>query len=207
MTPKKCAGDFGIQVTKAIKESGYPLKVNVQYFKKKKKTVDDIDVNYLQQPIRSSTPTPSETDCSTIMAGHLDYTIDEEYERSVQPSTDINETENESQDSLECYLLDLNAKSTSRGVEKKKKHTFEDKTQSKSNGYCQDWMQKEQGVSTTNSDAPPSIYEPSLILSKSLLDVTSISRNEPTNTAKSDPSKNTGRPVNNYDSYSNTVFM
>ena len=47
------------------------------HFRQKNFNMDDIDFSYLDSPMRCSTPTPS-TDASTIMAGHLDFSVEED---------------------------------------------------------------------------------------------------------------------------------
>ena len=64
MTQSKSA-DYGI--------SSKPLKFNLQHFTTKNMQVEDIDVNFLEKPIRCSTPTPSID--GTILVGHLDCSI------------------------------------------------------------------------------------------------------------------------------------
>lgn len=68
--------------------------------------------------------------------------------------------------------------------------------------YCKDWMAHEDGISSTNSDIPPSLYAPSLNFSDSLLDLTSISRN---NINKGEDTKSRG--IDRFDSYKNIKFM
>ena len=67
---------FGINSTDTQNKSSKSFKLNVKYFAQKQKTVEEIDVDSLRQPMRSSTPTPS-TDGSTILAGNLDVTLDD----------------------------------------------------------------------------------------------------------------------------------
>ena len=76
--------------------------------------------------------------------------------------------------------------------------------------YCKDWMQKEEGVSTTNSDDPPSLYAPSVALSDSLLNETSVSCNHALVTVsvpKITKMSQKGRGIQITKDYSNTVFM
>ena len=50
-TPKKCAEDFGINVTESIKSSGTGLKMNMEHFHEKKLNINEIEVDSLLQPI------------------------------------------------------------------------------------------------------------------------------------------------------------
>ena len=109
--------------------------------------IEDIDFEALQRPMRASTPAPSINDTSTIVAGHLDFSIG-----------DLESTvckQEEKDEMIEDLHIDTKA------------------------AYCADWMDNQEGISTTNSDPPPSLYASSVSLNDSLLDETSISRNKP----------------------------
>ena len=74
--PKKNSEDVGLDIDPSAQSSGASgMKRKRKYFKHKSLTVDDIDVSSLEQPMRCSTPTPS-LGGTTILAGHLDCTID-----------------------------------------------------------------------------------------------------------------------------------
>ena len=76
ITPKKCAEDFGITITKSIQRKAPGLKFNKKHFIQKRTTVDEVDLHFLEQPLRCSTPTDS-VDGLTILAGNLDVTLDD----------------------------------------------------------------------------------------------------------------------------------
>ena len=71
--------------------------------------------------------------------------------------------------------------------------------------YCSEWMKKEEGISHTNSDMPPSLYEPSVDLSQSLLDVTSMSRNEACKNNQNFPQQ--GRGTQTKSGLDNVMFV
>ena len=147
-TPKKCAEDFRINVTEAIKSSGTGLKMNMEHFHQKKLNINEIEVDSLLQLIRCSTPT--NLDASTILAGHFDCTIDE---MDVICNSAVKSFETDSDDSLNKYLNshvhDQRPKETKRnlfGPNKEKEVT------TLKMSYCQDWMRHENGISMTNTD-------------------------------------------------------
>ena len=123
----------------------------------------------------------------------MDYTLDVPEEVT---KTDSNSSETEAY--LNSYLP------------RNKKHDAyeaqcDDKKQIvKKISYCQEWMCKEEGISTENEDAPPSLYDSTVCMTDSLLDVTSISRNVPPKDLKLQPK--TGRGIK-FDQYHNTKFM
>ena len=207
---KKCADQFGVEGTAAVqgKYQPTPFKLDNNYFNQKKLEVEDIDVNALEYPMRSSTPTPSND--RTIMAGHLDpYLHDSDsLERNSESMEDP-----ELDEFLQPYLNKCNRNhniSTKKTLEKdggckteKPLPTDIGHTTEKQD-YCTAWMSNENGVSTTNTDIPPSLYEPSILLSKSLLDVTSVSRN----VSKPQPKlPKTGRGKISNPAFDNVTFM
>ena len=194
MTPKKCAESFGIGVTNAIKNSA-GVKFNMSHFKSKKLEIDEIDVDSLQNPIRSSTPTPS-IDSSTIIASHLDYSgIGDDLVCDDEP-TDKQE-DHDKDEILQSYIDAANKKVRSTPVMKQ--------ASQESDNYIKDWMKKEDGVCEDNTDVAPSLYALSVTLSDSLLDVTSVSRNIPKPIPKTYQKQ--GRALNTSRDYSNTKFM
>ena len=147
-SPEKRSEDkLRTPVTESVQahEQPMPFTFNSQHFSSKKMEIDDLDVAVLGRPMRSSTPTPSVG--GTILAGHLDYYAEHE--------ADISKD------------LKIHDNTTSKPTENK---NMEPKLK-----YCNEWMHNEKGVSSTNIDKPPSLYEPSVQLSDSLLDITSIS--------------------------------
>ena len=102
---------------------------------------------------------------------------------------------------LDEYLLKMKEKSTP--------WLGENVTAGHKENYCSDWITKNSGVSTTNNHSPPSLYEPSVALSNSLLNVTSVSRNaSPENVQnRTKNSTPTGRGIIDSKKYENTVFM
>ena len=68
-------------------------------------------------------------------------------------------------------------------------------------------MMEHKGVSTNNTDKPPSLYEPSVNFSNSLLEVTSISRNIPALKTQNPIQKDKGRGITTFLDYKNTKFM
>ena len=206
LMPKKCAESFGIQITKAIKSSAGYMKMNKYHFLKKKKYVDDIDVEYLMTPIRCSTPTPSH-DGSTILAGHLYYSIDK-----MSATKEMDAKSEDENDPLAHVLQNIKIKPSKRErkdiPEQQRSSTQEDNEEvSRKHSYCSEWMQQEHGVSTTNSDVPPSLYGSSIHLSESLLDVTSISRNIPPKINSDKHQNKIGMLMNMLANHSNTVFV
>ena len=180
------------------------MKLNVKHFiEKKKTTVDDIDLEFLQRPMKCSTPTPS-VDNSTILAGHLDIsitdiasTMDDKEEIGLADMPDLDNDD----DIFTPYISAIKRKSsTTKPVPK----LSEVETSSDKNTYCSDWIVKNDGVSTNNADAPPSLYDPSVALSDSLMNITSVSRNIPKSPQKG--KKNT-LATTSLKKYANTVFM
>ena len=191
------------------------LKIHSKHFKEKSVTVDDIDLDSLKRPMRSSTPTPSICE-STIVAGHLDLSNQEQAE--VETTTEVNEgssdnskeifdprREKELDDIFDDYSTKCKGQMVQRKRKNYKKRDPDTANVQQKNNYCKTWMQKQDGISTNNWDAPPSLYASSVALSDSLLNITSVSRNVSPNIT---PGKDTkqGRGITGKD-YSNTVFM
>ena len=121
--------------------------------------------------MHASTPTPSLPE-STILAGHLDLSMIDEIDttqHSIAEDIDKNE-DSASDDFLDQYLRKIPTQGAKVHSTPKPQ---EDKT-TKQN-YCNDRMKRNSGVSITNSDQPPSLNEPGVALSDSLLDLTSVS--------------------------------
>ena len=200
MTHKKCAEDFGIDVTSQLKKSSKTLKINKKYFAEKNMKIDDIDIDVLEQPIRSSTPTPS-IGSSTILAGNIDVSLND-----VEETLDDDEiTDLEKDDLFRLYIV-----ASKRNSLRRKEHVVPDPSATTTGSlskttYCSDWMKKNDGVSTNNIDAPPSLYEPSVTLSDTLLNLTSISCNASPAVPK------TGKDLNaataSLNKHKDTVFM
>ena len=68
-------------------------------------------------------------------------------------------------------------------------------------------MAKEYGVPTDNCDVPPSLYAPSVALSDSLLDVTSVSHNVSPFPHTQTKRESLGRGISTYNKYQNTAFV
>ena len=166
MTPKKCDGKFGIEVTEPIKAQ--PLKFSQQHFSKKRKDVGEIDVKILDRPIRCSTPTPSHD--ATILAGHIDFPSDLDNTMAACDDAENLLTV------AETFIKPMEKEGSAENTKSKAKsqENRQDKTD-----YCTEWMATQSGVCTNNSDVAPSLYEPTVELSESLLNVTSVSRNTP----------------------------
>ena len=208
VTPEKSAGTSKIDVSPVA--TSKQLKVNKKHFKEKNMTVDD-NFDYLQTPMRCSTPTPSVCG-STIMAGHLDFSMiddledtilpaNEEVDREINDDDDNDDNENESAVDDAFMMQFINV-----GTHKPKPADKGMKNEESKDKYCKDWIYKSDGVSTNNSDAPPSLYAQSVAMSDSLMDITSVSRNVyPTIERKYEQ----GRGITNTNTkdYSNTVFM
>ena len=200
MTPTKCSETLkgvdvkDLEVTAEIKSSG--LKFGQEPFKKKKMHIDEIDVDSLKTPMRCSTPTPS-LDASTIVAGHLDYSIEE----TQAESTEVPEPTS----SEEMLMKFVNVPSRPKPIVPV--DTKPDEKNMEKLEYCKDWVENESGISSTNSDVPPSLYASTVNMSDSLLDITSVSRNVqyPKSQTKGEETKN--RANDRFDSYKNTVFM
>ena len=174
-------------------KTAHSVKFNKKYFAHKNMKVDDIDLVCLQKPMRSSTPTPS-VDESTIMAGNIKMSLDwNDLEQSVQAP--------------QSAAADVVAKNKEIFPLSTGKSDGEEHCTQPSGGvnYCTDWIVKSDGVSTNNSDAPPSLYAPSVALSDSLLNTTSISRT-PCQSSQN-KGKEMSKATTNFDRYKNTVFM
>ena len=89
-------------------------------------------------------------------------------------------------------------------MDKKKENTV---NAVQKNMYCTDWMSKQHGISMTNCDAPPSLYAPSVALSDSLSDVTSVLCNAPPQTSYPKPKLNLGKGINFSTKNENMTFM
>ena len=48
ITPKHCAEQFGIDITKSIRASASAMKINKSYFRQKNVIIEDIDLQALQ---------------------------------------------------------------------------------------------------------------------------------------------------------------
>ena len=211
VTLRKSGYDFGHELDQGIKNGmkSKGLKVNLKHFSDKCMKIDDIDVEAIGRPMRSSTPTPSISG-STILAGHLDYSLDafddlDSTLHTQEKSADSDENDSERDEFFNQYLPPSQRKQLAAKPKAVIKETASDHdsktTIPNKNNYCEDWMKKEQGVSTTNSNAPPSLYNASIALSDSLLDITSVSRNDP-NLATTK-----GRGFKTSKDYSNVNFM
>ena len=144
------------------------FKVNRKHFKEKNMMVDDINFDYLEHPMRSSTPTPSVSE-STILAGNLDLTMLDDLEETevnstvMQKNEDTDDDDDDHDDRFEQSLRKAKAKPFTGNA-----------PNGKNDKYCKDWMQKCEGVCTNNYEPPPSLYAPSVALSTSLMDITSV---------------------------------
>ena len=185
------------RVTNDVKKMPPPLKLNKQHFSTKHMDLADLDVNSLDPPIRCSTPNPSLD--GTILARHLDYSMDVE--------AAMKKEENEIPDGrqLGCEENSENdSKPQIKSSNEIRKSSSEAPIDPEVKQYCNSWVQKQAGVCTNNNDKAPTLYEPSIDLSKSLLDTTSISCNVPPPNPNIQKKK-TG--FNNFEKYKNTVFM
>ena len=172
LAPKKTDRTSRPKLTTQQKVSTYGMKVNMKHFKKKKKEIDEIDVSFLEKPMRSSTPTPS-IDGSTILAGNLDIAIDDKQMNDTLDfyagiNTPIDDEETDDDDTVgeifQKYLATQQKKgfmtpdarkvhertSVDKVVEKEKSPKIEAPV-----SYCKQWMAQEEGISTNNSDPPP----------------------------------------------------
>ena len=169
--------------------------------------------------MRSSTPTPS-TDGSTILAGHQDIGLNEDYLEDTkwydetgslfQDETLQSSTEDVSRPATPQKIIqkEENVVETPQKIIQKEENMVENDLEPQSKiMYCNDWVQNESGVSTNNTDIAPSIYAPSISLSDSLLDVTSISRSVPSPVENVQKKAKHGLSSTKVDAYANTVFM
>ena len=201
VTPTKSCGDKS--VVNQNGKVGNVFKVERKKFKNKHMTIADINFEALQTPICCSTPTPSISG-STIVAGHFNVSIIDDIGDELPNYDDIEENDNGKTDCdeiLDEYLSKMNKKSTP--------WLGENVMAGHKENYCSDWITKNSGVSTNNTDAPPLLYEPSVVLSDSLLNVTSVSRNaSPEKVQKGTKNSTpTGRGIIDSKKYENTVFM
>ena len=174
------------------------MKFNLDHFSTKNMTIGDIDLHTPQQLIRCSTPTHSH-DGSTILAGNLDWSDD-----ATEDFEDENEVHNNDiGEILQPYVDNLKRKALPvRSKLKEPNYT------SSKNTYCSNWMKTQDGVSTENTDIPPSIYDSSVDFSNSLLDITSISHNLPQQAPKKSSSEKICRGINKICmKHENTKFM
>ena len=164
LTPKKTAETIKPRPLKFINKK---LKFNMKHFHEKQLNIDDIDVECLQCPMRCSTPTPSH-DGSKILAGHLDVSFDDlfstlDQELDEEDNEVIDDADNEYYEFLQQFV---NKCTTPTKVEKKQAqkssctdknpfHGKEHASEMAKRSYCNDWMEKEVGVSTDNNDVPP----------------------------------------------------
>ena len=166
--------------------------------------ISDIDGMELR-PIRSSTPTPS-IGTSTILAGNIDVSLDgHDLDTSLEQMTtaDDNFEDLENDELFKPYMEAALRRSNMKATARKNRDT--PILGSSKNNYCSDWIEKNEGVCTNNLDAPPSLYEPSVALSDSLLNVTSVSRNvTPQAETKG---KTLPKATTSLEKYKNTVFM
>ena len=188
--------------TEPMQSSVNQFKVNQAHFKNKAVTIDDIDFDSLDVPMRSSTPTPC--DVSTILAGHLDFSLDNTTLNEVEEQEEVSSQSN-SDEFLKSFINVKTVPKQKKTVAEVAQVTEDTEEKSISKNYCQKWVQNETGVSTKNEDAPPSLYEPSIALGDSLLDITSVSRNIPTPEPKKPKYMNNvsekGRGIINFDVY------
>ena len=191
LTPNKQANSFGeSHITNSSNKNS--IKIDTKHFATKNKSVGDLDIESLPTPIRCSMPTPS-TDGSTILVGHLDFSLGpDESELNSKCEDEFEETEDDADegdddaddddnDDDEMFKEFINTPTRMNTVKHKKIYNEkEDIELHRKNMLCSKWMQNETGISTNNNDVAPSLYEPSVTLSGSLLDVTSVSHNIPT---------------------------
>ena len=200
VTAKKTADFSSFDVTT---NHGKMFKVHKKHFKEKNMMVDDINFKYLQWPIRASTPTHSVCD-STILAGHLDTAIIDGLEEDAMNKTAADTNDNSDDEMLNKYINTF----TSRPAVKVDMAAH--KLPENKEKYCTDWMKKCDGVSTTNSDVAPSLYAPSVAMSDSLMNVTSVSRNVSPVAVSLNTKPNLfekGRGINNLNTFKGMVFQ
>ena len=179
-------------------------KVDTEHFKKKKLNIDNLDVSSCPTPIRSSTPTPSE---STIMAGSLESIQNEsttlldlgvnEHQKTLLDNSEVEEKNegdekatvpetiselchdgSEATEDLDIFVPFMPRDMKEKYLTKKALDELEEKHQQKSNeSVCNEWMNTNAGISTNNGDRAPSLFNDSVQLSTCMLDVTSVSRN------------------------------
>ena len=199
------------------------LKVNKKHFKEKNMNIEDIDIESINQPIRSSTPTPSVSD-STILAGHIDYSMIDDLDSTMcTKNLDACEQDDDIDvldEVFQQYVQESKGNSSVHRKKEAKKTGDGDKISDTDEGitdtnkfvnkdnYCKDWMEKHDGINTNNVEAPPSLYAPSLDMSMSLMDITSVSRNlQPETGYDTKINNKTGRGITNSKDYNNTQFM
>ena len=195
VTPKKGCKQYVMKVNQNPK----PLKLNVQHFTTKQMEIGDIDVNMMDRPMQCSTPNPNLD--TTILAGHLDYAI-ETGQREESESTSTEATD--SDDFLQQFLLKhLKTKKENDVITAVKHEVKSNNTEKES--YCNDWVKKENGISTNNFDTAPSLFDSTVDISPSLLDITSVSCNVPP-VKKMFPTTK-GSVTTSVAKHSNTKFM
>ena len=92
-TEKKNAEKLVMKVLEKLTGRHVPFKFNTQHFRQKNLEIDEVDVNFIERPMCSSTPTPGHD--STILAGHLNYSIEEEEETMHENLQNNDYTEND----------------------------------------------------------------------------------------------------------------
>ena len=198
---KKSVENSGIEETESKKYCGQQIKLNDSHFKKKKLHIGDIEFESLGTPMRSSTPTPS--DASTILAGHLDFGLGDDD----MGLTGVFEAANEQNGDLFKPIVTCEDMSMAADFTKPKETPAETNSNGPKGSYCSEWMAKENGVSLENADIPPSIFDNTVSMSDSLLDITSVSRNNVQNKPVAQKHNGSGISLQRVEAYKNVTFM
>ena len=206
VTPKRKDEGYALQERSSLTPKKF--KLNEKHFSEKNMNVSDIDIDTLDRPIRCSTPTPSISG-STILAGHLDYTIDE-MDTTLDRNEDNEDPLSDDDDDFFKKFINVPDRKHDNGGRKAEESgggSVENIDKNK-NTLCTEWIKNESGVCTNNGDEPPSLYAPSAALSDSLLDITSVSRNiKPVAVKSTQKYSNSGMGIKNENKHSNTTFM
>ena len=206
LTPKMCGGTFGCEVTKALKESGKPFnKFDAGVYRKRTLELDNINFDSipLPPPLRCSTPvsvlagnlddTYFHVDKEEISGESADEEMDTELSSvnmSHEETTNGKEDEDDMEDIFRPFMKYSDRKrQRENAVEKRRKKmkklemefcekcrldtgTTRDFTHKHNNTFCDNWV----SCVEVTSEAPPSLYNKSVDLPESLMNVTSVSR-------------------------------
>ena len=164
-----------------VKQMSKYGKINCGYFKGKKKEVPFLNVEDIERPMRSSTPTPS---LSTIEAGNLDVTseVDEVATPQSSPNKEVRrryESDSSDDEIFDNFTRRIRARERQKLINEErqrqirlameiKKETearlkIAHMKENRGDINCASWIGFNSGISTNNTDRAPSLYNDSLL--------------------------------------------